>query len=101
MTPVEELKLIAKKHRWAFQELTYSEHLLTANKITSRKSYPRDEEEKLYDDAEKQAQQFFSSPNQMYSYLRTAYGSQQEVLETLRWLIITQKARRKTLHLVK
>lgn len=36
MTPSRELQLLAKKHRWAFRELTLDQHMIEANQMQGR-----------------------------------------------------------------
>ena len=70
-----ELKIIARKNSWAFEELVYDAKATEANQITN------------------------AGLNKQYQYLVKRYGSKQEVLRMLRALVIDQRERRKTLHL--
>lgn len=74
MARISELKVIAKKHSWTFEELVYDAKATEANQITN------------------------AGLKSMYQYLVSKYGKR-EVICMLRALVIEQRERRKTLHL--
>jgi hypothetical protein len=99
VTAAEELKAIAARHRWAFDELVYSEKMIEWNQCCARTAdfY----EEDLFLNYEAQAVNLMQSVNAMFLYLRGCYGSGDAVLEALRALLLKQTERRKTCLIVK
>ena len=73
--PSGDLMLIAQRHTWALEEV-------------------------LLDQVEAETKNLFPSANAMFRYLSSAYGSPQVALGTLLALVLNQRERRKTLHLV-
>lgn len=73
MTANQELKRIARKHSWAFEEAVYDQKLIEANRIVS------------------------AGVNDCFQYLKEAYGSKREVLKMLGYLVIQQGTRRKSI----
>lgn len=61
------------------------------------REYPWLPEEMLYETKVAEAKGLFGDLNSMYQYLRDCYGSGDEVLKTLSWVVRSQRGRAKTL----
>ena len=61
------------------------------------RKYPWLPEEMLYETKVAEAKGLFGDLNSMYQYLRDCYGSGDEVLKTLSWVVRSQRGRAKTL----
>ena len=95
LTTGEELKLIAVRDRWAFEELVYSEKMVEWNWCSTKTVESRTED--LFECYEQQVIETIKTVQGMFSYLKACYGDAEAVLRELRALLARQKDRRKTL----
>lgn len=124
MQSADELKIIAKNHRWAYEELTYDLCYQERNRMegdvpfqlrylrrrwgslsavkSAIRARPAGEVyaywlfDRVTDEKEKEAYELCQGIKSMYDYLRRFY-SREQLLEVLAWLVVHQKRRRKTL----
>jgi len=73
--PSEELKVLFRRHRWAFEEMVYDQKTQEANTLAS------------------------GGGNAMFAYLKDCFGTSDAVLESLRDMVVRQKRRLKSLHM--
>ena len=73
MSPMEELRDLAKHAEWAFEELVVDQKMQEANRIMG------------------------SGVNGCWKYLKEQFGSGKSALKELRILVRTQNGRRKTI----
>lgn len=143
---VAELKVIAKKHRWAFEEMAFDLCMMQANKLNGNKHgsfrylksrlgtgvqvlqaalnelpilkvpqptgthqnqlneiarvTPWVFYDMVVEQKEEEAVELIQgSISELYRYLLCEYKNALSIMETLKWLILTQRDRRKTYHL--
>lgn len=88
-----ELQIILKKHRWAVEELCLDALQTEVNGARVSDRY----EEALYDGAIREFLELRESPGIMVRYLTGVYGGTRSLVSMLRFLILKQQCRRKTL----
>jgi hypothetical protein len=100
LTIEQELKLIAVRNRWAYEELVYDQKMKEHNWHTSARVLTGDQEEHLFQMKRAQTLVLFRSLNRMLVYLLRSHKTPKQLLSSLRELVYRQGARRKTLCLI-
>ena len=99
LTVEQELKLLAVRSRWAYEELVYDQKMIEHNWHTSARVLNGDQEEQLFQMKKAQALVLFQSLNRMYKYLLCKHKTSKQLLLSLKDLVHNQGTRRKTLWL--
>ena len=89
MKPADELRLLARRYRWAFRELVISQFQLEWNQLCNR--YGQRYEEEMYGHKMRRAREMIKSVKLMYAYLVAEYGSGAAVLTELKQIAYVQR----------